>query len=313
MITFLQAAYKFVELPEHSCYDIGKDYIVPTLTIIFSIGGAIWAVNRQHRLEREKTEKLEKQQKIMEFDMLKLNIEKMISNMARAEKTINENIQNMSLENYDDVFVIKFTSVFHQATISIEFQNIFEFVSQKSESEKELFAEFWLATSSTIGYYHDIYDYLIYVNNEYNKLNKSLNDIDHTLSLAITKNIHNVFKPYTDYELTQEQIDTDPKIRLAVLSKKIVDKFKNENDGKRFIIKIKDFLSDIKALSKDPVACQVPADEFFQDTEKAFSYLFSMESLLKSANITIVSYRDKIKKNRETIEKFNAILPKKVF
>ncbi|UIR56960.1 hypothetical protein LZQ00_03880 [Sphingobacterium sp. SRCM116780] len=40
MNIFLQTAYKVIDIPTHSCYDIAKDFIIPVAGSFIAFGGA---------------------------------------------------------------------------------------------------------------------------------------------------------------------------------------------------------------------------------------------------------------------------------
>ncbi|MEN5085707.1 hypothetical protein ABE426_04455 [Sphingobacterium faecium] len=78
MNLLLQAAYKVIDVPVHSCYDIGKDYLMPVLGSVLAFAGAYgimcWQQSKNAKAEKGK----EDDNKIIFSDFLGLTLDKIL-------------------------------------------------------------------------------------------------------------------------------------------------------------------------------------------------------------------------------------------
>ncbi|WP_447766999.1 hypothetical protein [Sphingobacterium faecium] len=308
MNLLLQAAYKVIDVPVHSCYDIAKDFIVPIFTILFSVIVVILGFILQKRHSDKTKYRDERETKIQNKDILELNNNPLITNLKFAEDSLIECKSFQDLDNFTKMSYPIYDSSQCSTILSIGYKSIFNLIDKKDHFERQLFSSYWNSVSNIPDNFNYVNNYLTYVRKEFNRYNNSLNDLNHLIANEVSNNIHLVFKPFESYEVDSHT--KDPQTILAILLKDIFDKY---NLDKRGLSAIENYLNNLNELKYHPLASKVITSEFAQNVVKAIYLLESMKTLLESSSSTMTSYITTFQKDGNFVTLFNELLLKKTF
>lgn len=309
MNLFLQAAYKIQPDDVKTCYDVSKDFIVPILGPALGVIGAYIVMRLQmNRHEtKEKTDKLK--QRKLELEMLKINNEKTILNNKHVLGEVNKLINDANLNNFSFIKINKFNSTFYIAIHDLGYQKIFEFLDLKKTEEINLFVKYWSAISNIPQTYIEFNEFLMYIVKENNKYNALLADANESLAIQIKKNIHDQVPTNEPIEYTKEELNSDPKLKLAAISYTIEQDF--QNSKLPIFEKFKKLHKDLNKIFEDPIASMVRNIDFDSNLQKAESHVTALENIQKSYKETLNSYKTAYLDYSTIIENFGALLSKK--
>ncbi|MEJ5143935.1 hypothetical protein [Sphingobacterium sp. MYb388] len=309
MNILLQAAYKVIDVPVHSCYDIAKDFIVPSLTIFVSVIVVYFGFYLQKRHLNQAKLLQERETKIQNKDILELNNESLITNLKFTIDSLIECKSNLNLDNFTRMNYPKYDSSQCSTIVSIGYISIFNLIDKKNPSDRQLFSSYWNSVSNIPDNFNSLSNYLIYILQEFNRLNNSINDLNHLITTEVSNKIHDAFEPFETYTLDIENV-TDPKVKLAWLLKNAVDKL---NEDKKGLSATENYLQDLDKIKFDPLASKVITSEFAQNIVRALYYFKSMKSLFETSSTTLTSYISTFQKDTNFVTLFNELLLKKTF
>lgn len=198
MNLFLQAAYKVVDIPVHSCYDIGKDYFMPVVGSVLAFLFAyliMWFQNRNAvNVEKEKEAIVKSHMK--SFTQLYLN-------KALTEIDINYTMASAFLSNYKfekphEVKTYKFTNSSVETLLEIDSTRLYSAFEEYMITSKfrENYVEFTVTLrkiNSILNYFNTLNEKFLQdkqdsANNIKNLYDKYLTKV---LELLSSKNLNN--------------------------------------------------------------------------------------------------------------------------
>lgn len=310
MNLFLQAAYKVIDVPIHSCYEIFKDFIVPIFGSALGVFGAYYVMNKQLKKSNKKEQEDESRQKKIELEMMKVNNKKIIGNNKYAIEELGKLIRYANLKSFHKMSINQFNSTFHLATRDLGYQRVFEFIDVKSDYEVNLFAKYWSAISSIPKTYVDLKEYLLYIHSEHNKINECINDLTNSLAIEIRKNIHKALEFGDILELKPEEIESHPVLKLAHMSRAVELNLENNAKMDHFS-KIENFLNDINKIGMNPMASKIKNPELFQNVQTALGHLESIQKIQIACKTTLKHYKTIYLEYGTVLIEFDSLLSKR--
>lgn len=185
MINFLQAAYKITEIPQHSCYDIGKDYIIPFFSTIVAFGGAVYIMKKQILKQKKIEEERISNENLLTKKIYRLNVKKLIEDLEQIKPIIENEFRELKNQK---VRFLPSLSDFNSPTLkllaNLNYQVQFKaFLATKDDVESfnssfrtilridNQIQRINAAVSNYIATYHEVMDFCIQTNADLFRLN----------------------------------------------------------------------------------------------------------------------------------------------
>ncbi|WP_286753870.1 MULTISPECIES: hypothetical protein [Sphingobacterium] len=300
MINLLQAAYKIIEIPEHSCYEIFKDIFVPIIGSGLGVFGAYWVMSSQIKQTKQIESEKENKKLLTTKEILKLNIPDMIDKMHFVYKTLMEQKGNFNSFEIEHVVANVFNLANFHIIANLGYQKILDLVISEN-IDRDIFNNFWISIDRFLMVVKDFETTYTYIDSKVTESKKIVNSILDTLNPQISILINKVGGvPYLD-------INKDPKLILGAELYKIKSNL-YINDGKTNGIKIYTFFKEIRELSKDTRFYKIIPPKIISDAISGLLEFDHREAFMKGCVISYENMTARIPDDIEHIKRFEQLL-----
>lgn len=224
MNLLLQAAYKVVEVPVHSCYDIGKDYFMPVVGSVLAFAGAFGIMCWQHSRSTKAEKRKEDDNKIIFSDFLALTLDKILVENDNNIKIFNRYIEEFKFDKRHNISRYLISQSGIKTIMKIEESKIHWAFTENSKNK-----EFRQSLSN---YFTDIQT----LNDIYILFNKNFEDFlaFHSTIGGEINNMYSLFYKEFDLLIQSDEVHSNNIliIKDGWLDNKLLelrDKFKDEN------------------------------------------------------------------------------------
>ncbi|SFS49157.1 hypothetical protein [Sphingobacterium wenxiniae] len=293
----------FIDAYNKGIYEFAKDFLMPGtvlfLTVYFSIHLSKEEFRRQ--LEKEKNDKLEFDNTTSE--LIKITIPKLSEKLSKLATLLEKQNLELSYDKYENMVVNKTDGSFFTSLKEIGYKNSYYITKNILHFSEEDFMKYWEIISNTPHRFRQIEEYLLYVSNEYNRINSELNKLTHSISHKTSHIIHDRFGTYSTHDLSHNQLE-EPRTNLAYNMHLAVENFQKDETNNQ-PIKIRNFLMELDLLKTNEIASKELSSEYAQEIVYALARIQSIEKLFEVTKETNQGY---IKRLREDADKLNSLI-----
>ncbi len=285
----------FIDAYNKGIYEFSKDFLIPGTILFLTVYFSIYLSKEEFRrqAEKEKNDKFEFDNATAE--LIKITIPKLSEKLSKLATLLEKQNLELSYDKFENMIVNKIDESFFTSLKEIEYKNSYYITKNILHFPEEDFIKYWEIISNTPHRFRQIEEYLIYVNNEYNRINTELNKLTHNISHKTSHIIHDRFETYSTHDLNNIQLD-ESRTNLAYNMYLAVENFQKDEKNNQ-PIKIRNFLTELDQLKTNEIASKELSSEYAQEVVYALGCIQSIEKLFEATKGTNQGYIRLLKEN----------------
>lgn len=291
-------------------YGILKDFIVPSITLILTVLGSIIVFNYSFKKEKSHNQFLEIKEDKVTTKIIRLTNNTITKEIAEAIKIVEKNTTNLSFKNFSEFYQTKFNKKLNHFLLEIGLKRIYTLHVIENKIEENSFVKYWNSIHQLPGYLSIIETYDQYITNEYNRLNRDLNEKLHEILVTTSNYIHDHIPPFETIKLDIENLNSNPSLKLATILVNFYEDFHKLGPDLAMLEKTEKFLLNLNTIKKHPIASKAINSSYAQEIIYAINILENFKALFNAGKDSYKNYLDALAKAKTDIENYQMELDK---
>ncbi len=308
ILLFLDNYYVTNSEDEFTVYAIFKDFIVPAIVLIFTVLGSICVFNYSFRKEKRHDKINRRKEDEVVLKIIGITNASIISELENAIQIVEKNSNNLSFRLFPEFYQTKFNKDLNQFILETGLKKVYTLIVVENKVKELDFVKYWKSISQLPGYLSTIETYDQYITNEYNRLNRELNEKLHDILVGTSNYIHEHFPPFETIEINEDDLERNPSLKLASILAKFYDDFHKLDSELAMLEKTESFLSNLNTIKKHPVASKGIDSSYAQEVVYAINILENFNALFKAGKESYKNYLEALSKVKADIEGYQSRL-----